>query len=169
LTTATFLTYNDTCIYLQMQQKAYAIMFNEDDLRQHGIRLTPQRRMILDAIAQSHGHITAEDIHKHILPVYPDMNISTVYRNLERLLELRMIAATDMGGGSVTYELLAAARHHHLICHRCGATIELSDELVADLRAGILRKHGFTADIDHLALWGQCAACRQAGKSEAGT
>ncbi len=137
-------------------------MISERELRQKGIRLTPQRRMILDVIGHSHGHVTAEDIHRHIVAIYPDMSISTVYRNLERLLELRLVAVTDMGGGRVAYEALGEARHHHLICRHCGATTELSDELVAGLRAGVLREHGFAADIDHLALWGLCRSCREA-------
>jgi Fur family ferric uptake transcriptional regulator len=149
---------------MRMQDEAHATMIDEENLHKHGIRLTPQRRMILDVISHSCGHLTAEDIHKRILDNYPYMNISTVYRNLERLLNLHLITVTDMGGGKMCYELLTAARHHHLICHRCGATIELSDDLVAGLRAEILRRHGFAAEIDHLALWGLCQTCRKAAQ-----
>ena len=134
-------------------------------LRQRGIRLTPQRRMILDAIAQSKGHVTAEDIHHRILPTYPDISISTVYRNLERLLELRLVTVTDMGGGRYCYQVIGQRPHHHLICHRCGAVLELDDSLVADLRLHIEREYDFTAEIDHLALWGLCAQCRQGANS----
>jgi Fur family ferric uptake transcriptional regulator len=137
-------------------------MINEDDLRRHGVRLTPQRRMILDAIAQSSGHVTAEEIHHHILSTYPDMNISTVYRNLERLLDLHLVAVTDLGGGRVCYEALAGARHHHLICHKCGAMTELPDDLLTGLRASIQERYHFAADIDHMAIWGLCSQC---GKS----
>lgn len=135
-------------------------MIYESDLRQRGIRLTPQRRMILDVIARSDGHITAEDIHQSVRAIYPDMNISTVYRNLERMLDLRLLAATDMGGGRICFELLAAARHHHLICHKCGVTSELGDDALDGLRSAIAQRHGFSVAIDHLALWGLCAQCR---------
>jgi Fur family ferric uptake transcriptional regulator len=130
------------------------------DLRQRGIRLTPQRRMILNAITRSSGHVTAEDIYQHVAAQYPDMNISTVYRNLERLCDLRLVAVTDMGGGHVRYEALGRARHHHLICHACGAISALDDSLVADLRERIAQAYGFAADIDHLAIWGLCATCK---------
>jgi Fur family ferric uptake transcriptional regulator len=132
---------------------------NESDLRQRGIRLTPQRRMILAAIGQGSGHMTAEEIHQRILPLYPDMNISTVYRNLERLLELRLIAVTDLGGGRVCYEALERNRHHHLICHTCGRMIALDDSFVSSLRERVAEAHGFSADIDHHAIWGVCAQC----------
>jgi Fur family ferric uptake transcriptional regulator len=137
-------------------------MLNEHDLRQRGIRLTPQRRMILDAIARSSGHITADDIHQSVRAVYPEMNISTVYRNLERLMALHLIAVTDLGGGHLCFEVLQKARHHHLICHKCGQMVEMSDDMLAGLRQSIENSYSFAVDIDHLALWGLCHACRAA-------
>ena len=139
---------------------------NETDLRQHGVRLTPQRRMILDALAQGRGHTTAEEIHQRVVASYPDVSLSTVYRNLERLLELRLIAVTDLGGGHVSYETLTPARHHHLICRSCGSITQMSDDAVRELCRCIAHTANFLAEIDHLALWGLCAAC---GSEEATT
>lgn len=136
-------------------------MLDEATLRQHGIRLTPQRRMILAAIAQSQEHLTAEEIHQRILPLYPDMNISTIYRNLERLLDLRIVAVTDLGGGSLRYQAVGDRRHHHLICHHCGRMIDLRDDLLDGLRSSITREYSFQVAIDHLALWGLCSDCQK--------
>jgi Fur family transcriptional regulator, ferric uptake regulator len=143
-------------------------MLDETQLRQNGIRLTPQRRMILAAITSSQGHLTAEEILQRIVPLYPDMNISTVYRNLERLLELRLLAVTDLGGGSVRYEVVGEQRHHHLICSSCGSMVELRDDLLEGLRSSIMQECGFQTAIDHLALWGLCADCRKGGISTEG-
>ncbi len=137
---------------------------NDSELRRRGIRLTPQRRMILSAIAGTEGHITAEEIHRRIARTYPDINLSTVYRNLERLLDLRLVTVTDMGGGCVCYEA-ASPRHHHLICHRCGAVLELDDGLVDDLRRRVMERYDFETAIDHLALWGFCRRCREGGNT----
>jgi Fur family ferric uptake transcriptional regulator len=141
------------------------MLMSETELRRKGIRLTPQRHMILAAIAQGNGHMTAEEILQRIVPLYPDINISTVYRNLERLLALRLVAVTDLGGGRVCYETLERSRHHHLVCHKCGSMVELDDDAVADLRRHIARTYNFTADADHLALWGVCASCQGANKT----
>jgi Fur family ferric uptake transcriptional regulator len=54
-------------------------------LQQIGYRLTPQRMMILDAIADSGGHISAEEIHERVRVAYPYLDISTVYRTLDLL------------------------------------------------------------------------------------
>ena len=142
------------------------MMIREKELRQRGIRLTPQRRMILDAIDQSNGHLTAEEIYEHIIHAYPDLSISTVYRNLERLLYLHLITVTDLGKGRACYQVIEGRRHHHLICHKCGAMIELDDEALNDLRRTIQTRYGFVASIDHLALWGLCRSCQQDSRHE---
>jgi Fur family ferric uptake transcriptional regulator len=137
------------------------MLLSEDDLHRRGIRLTPQRRMILDAIAQCNCHVTVEELQQRIAPLYPGISLSTIYRTLERLLKLRLVAVTDLGGGRVCYEALERTRHHHLICHRCGATIDISDDLLADVRRRVIQSTGFKPEIDHLALWGVCPACQQ--------
>jgi Fur family ferric uptake transcriptional regulator len=71
-----------------------------------------------------------------------------------------LVSETDLGHGVRQFELLAEARHHHLICHGCGSMTELSDELIQPLRDAILDRSGFAAGIDHLALFGYCAKCR---------
>jgi Fur family transcriptional regulator, ferric uptake regulator len=138
-------------------------MISDRDLRQRGIRLTPQRHMILDAIAQSNGHMTVEEIYQRIVSVYPEMSISTVYRNLERLVDLRLVAVTDLGSGRICYEALGSPLHHHLICHRCGAISQLDDSFIGELRGCIAERYNFAAQIDHLAIWGLCSQCRTAG------
>lgn len=138
------------------------MLMDEDDLHRLGIRLTPQRRMVLDALVSCRCHITAEELHQRIAPLYPDISLSTIYRTLDRLLELRLVAVTDLGGGRVCYEALQPTRHHHLVCHNCGAVVDLSDTLVAGLRERIARATGFIPEIDHLALWGICPACQEA-------
>jgi Fur family ferric uptake transcriptional regulator len=146
---------------MQVQRKADTMSIAVEDLRRRGVRLTPQRRLILDAITHSGGHVTAEQIHERVCTVYPEMSISTVYRNLERLVELRLVAVTDLGAGSVCYETIGATRHHHLICHRCGTMFSLRDDCIAQLRARILAEYDFAVDSDHLALWGLCPTCRK--------
>jgi Fur family ferric uptake transcriptional regulator len=72
-----------------------------------------------------------------------------------------VISETDLGGGVRHYELLDDGRHHHLICTHCNQMIELADELVDPIRNAIQEKYGFAAAVDHLALFGICAYCRE--------
>jgi Fur family transcriptional regulator, ferric uptake regulator len=68
------------------------------------------------------------------------------------------VSMTDLGGGARQFELIDDL-HHHLICHRCGAILELDDDLVDPLRDGIRARYGFAPAIDHLAVFGFCSVC----------
>ena len=131
-------------------------------LQQEGYRLTPQRMMVLSIIHDSMGHISAEEIHQKVRQQYPFVNISTIYRTLNLLKKLRLISETDLGDGCVRYELLERGRHHHLVCRRCGESFACAHELLRHLQLRLLKKYGFTADLDHFAIFGLCQRCRGA-------
>jgi Fur family ferric uptake transcriptional regulator len=134
-------------------------------LREVGYRLTPQRMMILAAIHQSAGHITAEAIHERVKEQYPFVDISTVYRTLQLLKKLRLITETDLGEGVVEYELTERGRHHHLVCRQCGKSAALDDSFLEPLAERLLKAHGFQADLEHFAIFGICAACQKGSSS----
>lgn len=129
-------------------------------LRRAGQRVTPQRLVILGALEPG-AHLSADEVYARVEPRLPGVNRSTVYRALELFRDLGLISETDLGGAVRQYELLAERRHHHLICHDCGGVLDLEDDLVAPLRAAIRDRHGFLPGIDHLALFGRCAACER--------
>ena len=60
-------------------------------LRERGQRMTPQRQLILEAVQQLEGHISAEAVHAQVAARFPQVNISTVYRTLELLQELGLV------------------------------------------------------------------------------
>jgi Fur family ferric uptake transcriptional regulator len=137
-------------------------------LQQIGYRLTPQRMMILDAIADSDGHISAEEIHDAVRVAYPYLDISTVYRTLDLLKALHFVSETDLGEGHAQYELLSKGLHHHLICRQCGAVLDMDNSFLHPLRRAIREEYQFQAEIEHLAVFGICSACKQ-NREEAGS
>ncbi len=128
-------------------------------LSKAGYRLTPQRIMILDAIEGASGHISAEEIYQKIKALYPGLNISTVYRTMELLKETGMVTETDMGDGRVRFHSVGHEHHHHLVCSRCGAVIDLDEAVLAPLTTLLTEKFGFSADLKHLAIFGHCKDC----------
>ena len=129
-------------------------------LQQIGYRLTPQRMMILDAIADSGGHISAEEIHERVRVAYPYLDISTVYRTLDLLKTLHLVSETDMGRGHAQYELLSKGLHHHLICTECGKILDVDNSFLDPLRSAIEAEYDFHAEIEHLAVFGICGDCK---------
>ena len=133
----------------------------EGRLRRAGQRVTPQRLLILGAFRPGE-HLAADEVFARVERALPAVNRSTVYRTLELFRDLGLVSETDLGGGVRQFELLVG-RHHHLICRECGAMLELDDDLVRPLREAVRARYGFAAAIDHLALFGRCAACGGAG------
>ena len=129
------------------------------DLRQRGFRITPQREMIVEIIAHSNTHLTAEQIYAQVSQRTQAVNLATVYRTLELLVETGAVSRSDLGGGQVSY----AARHHgthiHLVCRCCGAVIDAPHDLLMLLQEQLQEKYQFAADLQHVSIQGVCAGC----------
>ena len=129
-------------------------------LQELGYRLTPQRIMVLDAVEQADSHISADEIHTQVLGRYPHMNISTVYRTLELLEKLGLVTKTDLGDGRVRYHSIKKGHHHHLVCQKCGAIIDMEESILSPLWAEIRQQYDFKVNMKHLAFFGLCPRCR---------
>jgi Fur family ferric uptake transcriptional regulator len=140
-------------------------MSNQPDiaslLRSAGQKVTPQRLLILTALRDSQGHVTASQILERVKASYPYVDASTVYRTLAAAKELRLVSETNLGTGDNLFEWIGSERHHHLICRQCGNVAFLEERYVDSLADTLERETGFDADLDHLALFGTCAACRE--------
>jgi len=123
--------------------------------------MTPQRVMILSTIENSDNHISAEEIYEQVVARYPKVNISTVYRTLELLKQLGMIYEMDLGGGRVGYHPEGRGHHHHLICRKCGAVINVNESVLFPIQAILLQAFNFDAELRHLAIYGLCENCRE--------
>ena len=117
--------------------------------------------MILSAIENSDNHISAEEIYAQVVAKYPKVNISTVYRTLELLKQLGFIYEIDLGGGRIGYHPEGRGHHHHLICRKCGAVINVSESVLFPVQAVLLQAFNFSAELKHLAIFGLCENCQK--------
>ena len=127
-------------------------------MRAGGGRATPARRLLLKALIDGHGHQSAEELAARVRVTAPEVNLSTIYRNLDELERLHVIDRTHIGHGPATYHLAANA-HGHLLCEKCGSLTEVPDAVFAALAATLRKKHGFIIEPRHLAVTGRCANC----------
>jgi len=130
-------------------------------LRARGYRLTPQRQLVLEAVGQL-GHATPEEIVTAVRRTASGVNISTVYRTLELLEELGLVQHAHLGHGASTYSVASDHDHVHLVCRDCGVVEEASADLVDGVVTRLADERGFTVDVGHFALFGQCRACADA-------
>lgn len=140
-------------------------MHHRDDvaaLRRQGHRLTPQRLMVLEVVKGSGRHLTAEDVHAAVQVQHPFVNIATVYRTLQWLHEVGLVAPIAVGTAPLRYQYMGDSVHHHLVCVVCGGEQEIGDEVLDALKRDLLERYGFAAQLSHLGLTGRCTACLQA-------
>lgn len=137
----------------------------QDALREKGYRLTPQRQLVLEAVT-SLGHATVEEILAEVRRTASGVNITTVYRTLELLEEIGLVTHVHLQHASPTYHATDIGPEHvHLVCRGCHRIIEEPVDIVQPVVREAARRHGFTVDVTHLAVFGLCRACTQ-GASE---
>jgi Fur family transcriptional regulator, ferric uptake regulator len=130
-------------------------------LRGQGMRMTPQRLAIVDEIMSSSGYVIPTAVIERVQARVPGVSPSTVYRTLERLEQVGVLAHVHLESG-VGYHRLDEAQHAHLTCARCGADLEMSRSSLRSLERLVERGHGFRPDFTHYAISGVCASCREA-------
>lgn len=134
--------------------------------RHLGLRVTPQRLLVLEALAASGGHMTADDVMRWTAERYPAINLATIYRTLDLLTSVGLVTQTDLGGGASEFELVGETLHHHLVCDSCGSVTEIDDAALVPMRERLLRDYGFRVSSRHVGLFGTCAACLAASRGQ---
>lgn len=133
-----------------------------EKLRARGLRLTPQREIILSVLHEMEGLATAEAIHAQVQSITSAVDISTVYRTLDLLQTFDIVACIDPGDGQHHYELLGVhGPHIHLICQSCGQVMGINLEEAQPLAERIQARYGFAVDLDHLSIPGLCSSCAE--------
>ena len=140
-----------------------AVPKNAEDLRaalkERGWRMTPQRRLILEVILRSSGHISAEQVHRQVVSEYPEVNLTTVYRTLEVLEDLGYVRHTHFHGEAAQYQRTDEPAHQHVRCTVCGMDQELDVSVIEPLVDELRERYEFHADLSHTAILGVCGPC----------
>jgi len=96
----------------------------------------------------------------------PEVDLTTVYRTLEVLEEIGLLAHTHLGHGAPSYRL-ADDDHIHVVCHHCSSVIDAPPDLADELASRLLLERGFVLDRSHFTVFGRCANCA-AGRATGG-
>ncbi len=129
-------------------------------LRAAGLRVTPQRRAILQVLEDSDRPLSVEDIRQRL--EQHGSGIPTIYRNLQCFVAMgwaESILGTDQTMRFVRCR--SGCHHHHLQCETCGRTVEVEACGVEASLAGIQAPSGFKVTRHHLQLFGLCPDCQK--------
>jgi Fur family ferric uptake transcriptional regulator len=127
--------------------------------RLSGLRPTPQRVAILEALEGKDRPVTAQALHEEI-GSRGGPGLATVYRTL-RALAASGTAETFDAGDELAYKLCAVDHHHHLICERCGQVTTIPSCEVEGWASQVARRRGFAVTGHRADVYGVCASCRR--------
>ncbi|TCD57366.1 Fur family transcriptional regulator [Synechococcus sp. BS55D] len=136
----------------------------ERGLHEDGRRLTPQRRRVLNLFERigSGSHLSAEDVHQHLLEAEARVSLATIYRTLRLLVEMGFLQELELTEGGRRFELCSGDHrdHHHLVCIRCGRTEEFESTPVIEAGREAAQSHGFELIESSLNVRAICPDCR---------
>jgi Fur family ferric uptake transcriptional regulator len=133
-----------------------------EEIAAQGIRLTAQRKVLLDIIQEAREHLDAATLLQRAKERNVQIDRATVYRTLELLKKLRLIDELDLmhlNGEKHFYEACTTVDHVHLACFQCGRIEEFTSPLFERLKAEITRRNGFEIRVTRLEVGGLCRVC----------
>jgi Fur family ferric uptake transcriptional regulator len=121
-------------------------------VRSHGLRLSTSRRLVLEALYDADGPLTADEI-------AGGMDVASVYRNLEVLEQIGLVRHVHLGHGPGLYARASDGPREYLLCDGCGAVAAVAPDQLDSVRDLIRTRFGHEARFTHFPIAGHCADC----------
>ncbi len=128
-------------------------------LRERGVRLTAQRRAVLQVVVSAGRQLSAAAIHELGRHYEPELSLATVYRTLDLLASLDMVRPLRSPSGAMQFAAATLPHSHHVVCRSCGCAAEFEGCDIGHVVRHAARQTGFRIDGHWLELAGHCAAC----------
>ncbi|HHV31556.1 Fur family transcriptional regulator [Caproiciproducens sp. LBM24188] len=132
------------------------------------LKNTKQRGAIMEILRNSADPVSAEEIFDSLKNEYPNLALSTIYRNLERFSENGMVTRDVFNDGVVRYSIAEEHHGHYLVCTQCSNKIKIDDCPLMRLEQGLQRDTGYEIEGHTLTIYGKCPDClrREQGARE---
>ncbi|WP_378738864.1 Fur family transcriptional regulator [Nocardia brasiliensis] len=134
-----------------------------------GIRSTRQRSAIAALLGDIEEFRSAQELHDELRKRGEGIGLTTVYRTLQSLADAGMVDVLRTDTGESVYRQCSTGHHHHLVCRRCGRTVEVEGPTVEAWAGAIANEHGFTEVSHTMEVFGTCQACASAGNGDGRT
>jgi Fur family peroxide stress response transcriptional regulator len=129
-----------------------------EGMRENGLKLTRQRRVIIDILAGTKTHPRAEDILAAARKKMPSISLSTVYLTLDTMKNAGLIKELEFADRENRYEA-DISDHLNLVCKKCGRVMDFHAPLYLDARQ-VEEKTGFRGESVRFDYYGYCRKCR---------
>lgn len=127
-----------------------------------GGRATRQRSAVSAALESVEDFRSAQELHDLLRRTGTSVGLTTVYRTLQALADAGDVDVLRTADGEAVYRRCSSGHHHHLLCRRCGRTVEVAGPAVERWATTVADQHGFV-DVDHtVEIVGTCGECAAA-------
>jgi Fe2+ or Zn2+ uptake regulation protein len=127
---------------------------------ERGLRITPQRDILLQALSETTGHPTADELVRKVRKRLPTVSHATVYRNVRELVDAGLVGMLERSGAAAQFEI-NPEHHHHFVCATCGQVWDVYlDQLDVKVDRRRSQLEGFRIDRRDVQLHGVCAKCK---------
>ncbi len=123
-------------------------------VRADGGRLSVPRRLVLETLFANPDPVSAEEISRGL-----KLELTSVYRNLEKLEDMGVVRHVHLGHGPGLYSLAGRGSREYLVCERCDRATPVEPARLERVRAAIREAFSFEADFGHFPILGVCADC----------
>ncbi len=124
------------------------------------IRMTKQKKIILDILRNTKCHPTADWIYQEARKKISDISLGTVYRNLRLLKEQGEILELNYGSTFSRYDG-NSNNHYHFVCQRCGKVYDIDIDTIDYLENEVSNKLDVTVMNHRLEFYGLCKDCKK--------
>ncbi|WP_113702507.1 Fur family transcriptional regulator [Nonomuraea lactucae] len=122
--------------------------------------MTTRRDAVHDTLRRSEGFRSAQDVYAEMRQHGAKIGLTTVYRALQALADGGHVDVLRTDDGESVYRACASGdHHHHLVCRRCGHTVEVAGPAVERWAEAVGSEHGFTGITHTVEVFGTCSAC----------
>ncbi|WP_327086355.1 transcriptional repressor [Nonomuraea sp. NBC_01738] len=122
--------------------------------------MTTRRDAVHDTLRRSEGFRSAQDVYAEMRQDGAKIGLTTVYRALQALADGGQVDVLRTDDGESVYRACATDdHHHHLVCRRCGHTVEVAGPDVERWAEAVGSEHGFTGVTHTVEVFGTCSTC----------
>lgn len=123
-------------------------------------RNTWQKDAVRHALTEAIGFVSAQQLHLVLRNHGSTIGLATVYRALSDLAEQGEADSLQSKEGEVLYRACTSEHHHHLICRKCGLTVEIEAHRVESWADEVAKEHGFANPTHTIDIFGLCQNCQ---------
>lgn len=163
--------HGDAHVSLHHEPPETAVQSAVQALRAHGERVTDARRAVLDVLARTHEHVSADHVVALLEHGHPHVHRATVYRTLDVLSEYGIVSSLRSPGGATTYHFATPSpghEHLHAHCRICGDVVVIEADCLDEVTRKVAQASGLTIEPQQSTLVGVCARCAADARAAGG-